>query len=313
MIIIDIPIQHRKERQAHGNCWPTVILNCYILGLYYEFHPCSRDSSDSQVIFSLLICLLNDPVSRHFWVENVLVRPCVPCLVASSLEDIKSYSLWSSHYNTPASSQSFEALSFPPNSFHPLDYPPCLTPLLPIRHYHGCNPSWSLQGWRWLDCPACPELSLGRSSRCNHVIHQCAETQFKKLRVCSSLFPNTSFHLMFPTFPWLSSNLPCRLWTHASQSGILFFFTCSTTSAASGWERFHYLFSLAPVQFWKIRWKISSREQKEMGYFLILFKAKPITGTAIWDKEKGFWKTKHSTIPIATRESGFSTWLSRCL
>ena len=201
MIIIDIPIQHRKERQAHGNCWPTVILNCYILGLYYEFHPCSRDSSDSQVIFSLLICLLNDPVSRHFWVENVLVRPCVPCLVASSLEDIKSYSLWSSHYNTPASSQSFEALSFSPNSFHPLDYPPCLTPLLPIRHYHGCNPSWSLQGWRWLDCPACPELSLGQFTNVQkHNLKSC---------MCVLLFfltppfiwcfpPFLGYHLIFP-------------------------------------------------------------------------------------------------------------------
>lgn len=100
---------------AHGNCWPTAILNCYILGLYYEFLPCSRDSSDSRVIFSLLICFLNHRVSRHFWVENVFVRPCVPCLVASSLEEIKSHPLWSSDYNTPASSRSFEALSFSPN------------------------------------------------------------------------------------------------------------------------------------------------------------------------------------------------------
>lgn len=194
-----------------------------------------------------------------------------------------------------------------------MDYPPCLTPLLPIRHYHGCNPSWSLQGWKWPDFPAHPELLLGQSNRCNNVIYQCAETQFKKLRVYSSLFPNTSFHLTFPTFPWLSSNLPCRLWTPASQSGILFHLQYHLSSIWVWETSLSILFSLALVQFWKISWKISSREQKEMGYFLILFKAKSFTGTAIWDKEKGFWKTKHSTIPIATSESGFSTWLSRCL
>lgn len=46
---------------------------------------------------------------------------------------------------------------------------------------------------------------------------------------------------------------------------------------------------------------------------LFLFEAKSIAGTAIWGKEKDFWKTRHSTIPIATRESGIAVWPNRCL